>query len=278
MIPQYNHNLTTSVVLWMDNRICDDAQAYQNIGSNFYRQSNPSNGGAYVWASPYKTFVFDDCVSGANIISGVYTTSGQFLTRASGIVIDFLNGRVISSYNWGNTLSGNFARKEINTYFSTKEELNYWLEHIMGADSNMGYADTGIPAFRFAAPCVVVTNSVNHNDAFALGGLRDSKATIRVFAITDNNYLQEGLNSIIADSAQKYIPLCTYADAPLNSLGDLKGGNYNYCTGIYDKYGCGNGAYIENVYSIKINELANRNNNYLLSAMELDLSMIRIPN
>lgn len=276
MIPQFNHNLVTSVTMWLDNRICDDAQAYENVGSPFYRQSHPSNVG-YVWASPYKTFVFDSCVSGANVMSGAYTSSGQFLTRASGLVIDYLNGRVISPHDWGTTLSGNFARKEINTYFSTKQEINYWLEHIYGEDVNLGYTPTGAPPFRFAAPCVILTNARGGNDPFALGGLRDTEATFRIFAITKDNYTQEGLNSLIMDSAQKYIPICTYADTPLNSSGDLKGGSFNYCTGIYDRYGCGNGAYIKKTYSIKINELANKNNNYLLSVMEMDLSIIRVP-
>jgi hypothetical protein len=119
MIPQYNHNLVTSVILWLDNKICNDGQAYVNSSDLFYRQVDPSAPG-YKWSCPYQTLVFDSCVSGANIISGVYNSSGQFLTRASGITIDYINGRVLSPYDWGNNLSGNYAYKEINTYFSTK--------------------------------------------------------------------------------------------------------------------------------------------------------------
>jgi hypothetical protein len=101
---------------------------------------------------------------------------------------------------------------------------------------------------------------------------------MRLFIVTDNNYLQEAVQSVLMDTAQKYIPMCNYGDAPLNSMGDLKNGaDYNYCTGIYNKYGCLNGAYIENVYTIKINELANKNNNYLISAVEIDLSVVRVP-
>ena len=275
MIPQYNHDFVTSFTLWLDNRIQNVGQAYVNVGTPLYPQTDPSTAG-YKWASPYQSWVFDSCVSGATIPSGVYTSSGQFLTRASGIVIDYVHGRVISPYNWGAQLSGNYARKEINVYFATEEQTNFWLEHIFNEDPNIRYANTGGIASRFAAPCVIWTNARTENLPWGLGGSKDAKATIRAFAVTDSNYLQEGLNSLLADSVNKYIPMATYADAPIGTSGDLKGGFYNYCTGVYDRYGCGQGSYVEKVVSYKMNEMANRNTNYNLSIMEFDLSKIRL--
>ncbi len=244
------------------------------MGTALYPQVDQSTVG-YKWASPYQSWVFDSCVSGATVASGAYTSSGQFLTRASGLVIDYVHGRVISPYNWG-PLSGNYARKEINVYFATEEQTNFWLEHVFNEDASIRYANTGGIASRFTAPCVILTNSRTENTPWALGGSKDAKATIRAFAVTDSNYLQEGLNSLLADSVNRYVPIATYADAPIGTSGDLKGSTYNYCTGVFAKYGCANGAYIEKVVSYKVNELANRNTNYNLSIMEFDLSKIRL--
>ena len=93
-LPQYSHNVDTSVALWLDNRLCADAQAYINIPTGttnglLYPQVNSSTQG-YIWAAPFKSWVFDSSVSGATVCSGAYTTSGQFLTNSSGIVIDYI--------------------------------------------------------------------------------------------------------------------------------------------------------------------------------------------
>ncbi len=275
MIPQYNHDLVTSFTLWLDNHIQNAGQAYINVGTPLYPQQDPSTAG-YKWASPYKSWVFDSCVSGANVASGAYTSSGQFLTRASGLVIDYLGGRVISPYNWGAQLSGNYARKEINVYFASEEETNFWLEHMFGEDIDIRYANTGVVPDRFAAPCVILTNSRTENVPWALGGQKEANNTIRAFAVTNSNYQQEGLNSLLADSVNKYVPMATYADAPIGTSGDLKGGSYNYCTGVFDRYGCANGLYIEKVVAYKLSEKTNRNTTYNLSIMEFDVSKVRL--
>ncbi len=275
MIPQYNHDFITSFTLWLTNRIQNVGQAYVNTSSLLYPQVDTSTPGNK-WASPYKQWVYDSCVSGAAIPSGVYTSSGQFLTRASGIVIDYINGRVISPYNWGPTLSGNYARAEMNVYFGTEEQTNFFLEKIFDEDINIRHPNTGIIATRWAAPCMILTNSNTQSKPWALGGQKDTQSTIRAFCIADSNYLQEGINGLLADAVNKYVPLATYADAPIGTSGDLKGTTYNYCTGVFDRYGCANAAYIERVVSYKVNEKANVNTNYNLSIMEFDLSKIRL--
>lgn len=274
-IPQYSHDLDTSVSLWLDNLLCNDGQAYTNITGLLYPQTSPTNIGN-VWSSPYKSWVFDSSVAGATILSGVYTSSGQFLTRSSGLVIDYINGRVISPYKWGSVLSGVYARKDLNVYFSTEEETNFYLENVLGENTNISYPNTGNIVARFNAPCIILTNSSTYNQGFALGGLKQTDNTIRCFIITDNNYVQEGVNSLLADRAQKYIALASYTDAPITTSGDLKGIDYNYITGIRDKYGCGNGLYIEGVFAFKMSSKANKNTSYSLSIVEIDVNKVRM--
>jgi hypothetical protein len=274
-VPQYSHDLDTSVALWLDNKLLNDGQGYINITGLLYPQNSPVNVG-YAWASPFKSWVYDSSVNGAVILSGVYTSSGQFLTRSSGLVIDYINGRVISPYNWGSTLSGIYARKQVNVYFSTEEETNFYLENVFQEDTNIAYPRTGNIVARFNAPCIILTNSSTSNKGFALGGLKQTDTTIRCFIISDNNYMQEGIGSLLTDVSQKYIPLCSYSDAPIGTSGDLKGLDYNYITGIRDKYGCGNAIYIENSYAFKMNSKANKNTSFALSMVELDLNKVRM--
>ena len=124
----------------------------------------------------------------------------------------------------------------------------------------------------------MLTNSQGNNAPFALGGTDSTKSTIRALILTNSNYLQEGIQSLCRDAAHSIIPVGSYADAPLTASGDLKGGSpWSYCSGVRDRYGCGNGAYVDNVYEIKVNEGANQNTMFYLGVLEIDVSRIRNP-
>src|ERR1700758_4643518 len=115
MLPQFNHDMMTSVALWLDNRITNMGQAYVNVTGSMYLQADSSiRGNTYV--SPYRGWVYDSCVAGATIPTGVMNAAGQIFTRASGIVFDWDAGSVISPINLGPSISGAYARKEINVY------------------------------------------------------------------------------------------------------------------------------------------------------------------
>lgn len=270
MIPQYSHNLVTSFILWLDNQICNNAQAYINVTGQLFRVPNDSVNGI-VYASPYKSWIYDSCVVGANVPSGFYDNSGHFLTRESGIVIDFINGRVISKNDIGPTISGIYSRKEINLYFSSDEENEYVLERVYGANKNINYTLTGFNQRDLMAPMIMITNARNNNEPWALGGVNNRKGTLRALTITNSNYLQEGINSFCQDLADKTFPFASYTDAPIGASGDLKTVPWSYCTGIYDRYGCNNGVFIPDVYTLKIGQNSNKNSTFLLSLMEFDI-------
>jgi len=275
MRPQYSHDVVSSFVMWLDNRLLTTGQAYQNITGSLYPQKVTGVVG-WVYPSPYKSWVWDSCTPGATIPSGFYNSSGQFLTRQSGVVIDFINGRVITPQNWG-VLSGVYARKEVNVYFSSSEETTYVLEQIYNTNPNIKYPLTGFQGNALAAPLVMVTNAKGFNDQWALGGMDNSQNIIRCFTISNTNYIQEGVNSILQDSAHSYIPLASYSSTPITASGDLKNSNWSYCSDIYDVYGCKNGLYIENVEAFKINDNANKNSTFFISVMDVDVSKPRFP-
>lgn len=276
MKPQFSHDLISSFVMWLDNKLCATGEAYQNVTGSLYRQTVTGIPGN-VYASPYKSWVWDSCTPNANIPSGFYTTSGQFLTRSSGIVIDYVNGRIITPYNWGATLSGTYARKEINTYFSSTEEADFILEQLYNANHNIKYPLTGIQGSPLVAPMILVTNAKGTNTPWALGGMDYTQNTVRCFIITNSNYIQEGINSLLQDSAHSYIPLAPYSSTPISASGDLKSPPWSYCTGIKDVYGCAQGLYINNVFDFKLSEKLNKNMTFYLSIADFELTKPRTP-
>lgn len=283
MIPQYAHDVVTSVAMWLDNLLVADGQAYVNITGALYLQPIMA-GQPFTYTSPYRSWVYDSCASGAAIPSGFMNGSGQLLTRASGLVIDFTNGRALSPTNWGPMLSGTYARKEMNVYYSSDREVSYVLEQVYGSNPNLGYTLTGLvrpgmPGKTLAAPLTMLTNAHGENEPFALGGMDNSKNTVRAFIISDTNYLQEGVNSIMQDAAHTTIPFVSHGLWPLNASGDLKVGasGWSYCRDVFDAIGCEGGLYIDNVFDYKMSERTNNSTSFFISSCEIDLSKPRFP-
>lgn len=274
MKPLFNHSLITSFALYLDHVLLNTAQAYANVTGSFYPQIDSGVRGN-VWQSPYKSWVWDSCASGATIISGAYTSSGQFLTRDSGIVIDYWNGRIISPYKWG-SLSGSYSRKEYNIYTSTEGEINWWLENVYGADKDITYTITGIPSSRFAAPCIILTNARDYNDQWALGGLQDSRNLIRTYTISPANapFLQEGVDSVMRDIATRSVALVSFGDVPLGNSGDIKNGS-TYCYDTLCAQYSPPQIYIEAVHNVKVNQKTNNSTTFSVTVAEFDVSTIR---
>lgn len=274
MRPQYIHDAASSFVLWLQNRLQGTGQGYVNVTGSLYLQADSSVNG-YEYASPYRQWVYDSSVAGADIPSGFYTSSGQYLTRASGVVLNFVNGRVVSAANWGPSISGSYSRSEVNVYLSSTEEVDFVLEQAYGTNPNVSYALTGLQGRVLAAPLVMVTPSRGNNIPWALGGTKASENALSCFILTPNAYLQDAVVSLCQDAYSTYIPLATYADVPITASGDLKTVPWSYCTGIKDRYGCAAGMYVQNAYTRKISEKTNRNQSFLLAVADLDVIKVR---
>lgn len=277
MKPQFDHNLISAFGLWLDHRITSNGQGYVNYsGFQLFPQTDTSSPFPYIYASPHKQWVYDSSVTGNPlVISGVYNSNGTYFNRASGISIDFINGRVLSNINLGQNISGFYSRKEYNVYNSTPKIVNFYLESLFGLNENVALTETGVLPYNFAAPCVIFTNSHDVNEPFAFGGQDRSVRKINAIIISDNNYAQEAVSSLLTDAARLYIPYAKYGDVPINSYGDLKTGYYSY-NDIISKYGFGD-IYIDEINSIKLPEKFNKNDNFMLQILEFDVSVVRFP-
>jgi hypothetical protein len=275
MKEQFNHKLITSFYLWMDNFILDKGQGYVNKTQRLNRQIDRSNPLAYSWASPHQHWNWDSSVSGANVINAVTTSSGNILTRASGVKFDYINGRVLSNFDWGPVLTGSYSKKEFNLYTAEEDDVEMYLESILDNNKDISVPETGANAYQFVAPCIILTLTNNKNAPFALGGQDTSKSSMRAFVITNNKFNKEAIDSLCRDAARRNIPLVNTGDLPINEYGDLKSGTYSY-TSLASTYNNAD-IHINTVETIKMGEKVNKNKNYSLSLIDFDLEVIRYP-
>lgn len=274
MKSQFNNELLSSFYLWFNNRVLNNGQGYVNYTNQTgFLQPEPSRTGV-CYAFPYKSFVYDSSVSGAFVMSGVSNSAGQFLTRNSGITIDYIHGRVFSPTNIGSSVLGSFSKNEYNVYVGTEEETEFYLDRLFGENPNISLPATGVTYSRFAAPCVILTDSYNINKPFAFGGQDSSEKTIRAFVISDNNYAQEAVISLMVDSARSYFPLISSTLSPINGFGDIKGGSYNYVSMVANSLPT---VLIDGVHMLKMNEKTNRNINFTIAIIEFDTVTVRYP-
>jgi hypothetical protein len=277
----FNHKLFWSFALWFENQLLANGEAFQNKTGIFYPQNDASLPAYSVYASQYKQFVYDSAIVGANIISGVYPIgSSTFIPRGtSGLQIDYQNGRIFfdSGVNHPAGFSGSFAQKEFNTYITKFDSEQFIFEQAKGNNKNLNYPASGIQPRIYKAPCAILTLPNSENVGFAFGGEDKTESTIRAVIISKDLWQQDGILSIFQDTNLLPFPLVASQDVPLNFFGDVKSGYYNY-NEMISRYGLpGTMPWINKVYTAKVSEDGNKNDNYYVSYLEFDINTVRYP-
>jgi len=227
----FDHQLVNSFMQYINYNILSKGTAFSNISTGFY-PSTGLNQQVTIFASPFKSFLYDKGISGANIINGISGSDGNFYTRASGLSIDFNNGRVLFNSNPNLTIcSGTFALNEMNLVYTNANEDRILMDTKYVKNPIQYQSPTGIKENVETFPITYVTYSPGTNKGANLGGLDSTEATFTCYIIADSSYLLDGTMSILRDLNKTLFGLLDPSDMPINVSGDLKDINYNY-TGV----------------------------------------------
>lgn len=282
MTPQFDNNLTISFFLWAENRILDKGQAYINTTSRLYHMEDSSLGTGYVaYAAPYKQWVYDSGVAGANIINSVSGNFGTYNRGDNGMKIDYNNGRVILNASVGKNLimTGTYASKEINFYPYPDSHEQVYSEYTQGKyvrnPKFNGSGFTGAAAGSIMTPATFATKVKGVNNPFALGGMQESKRNFSLLLLGDSPYQTEVFSSLMEDAKDKSFPLLNVVDDPINEWGDTKSG-YNYNNLKVSKGGAGNLVFVDYVEASKISDNYRGPNMAYLALCNVGLSFARL--
>jgi hypothetical protein len=278
MREQFQHSLITSFTLWFDHYLLDKGDAYYNTTGTFHPTTDARIGTGYnIFASAYKQFVNDSSITGATICSGIHTTGG-FQNRASGVIIDYDNGRVLSSgIASGAVATGAFSVKDFNIYFVNETEEDLIIENKYKPTSDFPSADAAITPYDMTVPAIFITSETIQNDPFAFGGEDQTRTTIKCVIMSDDIYKLDGVLSVFADSRNEVFKILPMASHPSNEYGDLKNPPYNY-TGLAEA--SGNGLfYVERVFASKLSDKSKKviPNNLFIGFLDFDVYTHRFP-
>ena len=283
MQTQFSTTTLLSVYPWLDNLILQKGQAFTNYTSNFYYQPDSRLGTGYVaYQAPFKSLVWDSGVSGANIFNGVSGTINgvpfSAIRGQSGIITDFVNGRVIfpvaSGFNSTMVVSGSYAFKDFNIYFAnqTQEQILFTNKYYL----NSRFGLTGRPpAYEFVTPCIFITNANEQNKNWTFGGTYNTVFTISLNVLAENMSQLEGVLSICADQKNGYLPQLGTATWPLNFYNDYKPSGWNYQSAIAEYGTPGNLYFISNVKTSKVSDYAKIDESIFLGIVDITLERVR---
>jgi hypothetical protein len=233
MIPQFDNILMTSMLLWLDNKIVTNGQAYTNYQSVFYPLSNMIYG-YYTYGAPLKQMVIDSSISGANIISGVYV-NGVFTVPGENNLsgINATEGQLYFSQpisNPSKVLSGNYAIKDYNIYLTSKTEENLLFETQYQINPKTYQNPTGLPIGSETYPVIYLKYQGGKNKPLAFGGFDQTVGNVRAVILSDSVFSLDAVTSIMRDTSRELIPLIYPNEMPFNSLGSvsISGNNFNY--------------------------------------------------
>lgn len=284
MLSQFDHLLNLSCYLYSQAVMQNQAQAYFNAQMTFYPTQDVRYTGYYSYSCPWKSLVYDAGASGAAILNMV--SGGDFtnypLTRASGVHIDYLNGRVLVPTSFGPSLAltGYAAVSELNLYLpnSTEEQLLTQSKYFRNP-RYQGMPTSGIDPYAMVTPAVFLNTLNDTSEAFALGGLDNTTTTFSLTCFTETDYQLKGLFSIFRDARFAYMPLLPMTSNPLDGYNDTKGGSggYNYQSLIAQYGSPGQLIYIASVHTSKVSDRMQLNPGLFAGIIDMDLSYVRQP-
>lgn len=280
MITSATNDLYYSTCLYVDHQILQRGSGFTNHSSLLYPQIDPVLPNNTVYASPFKQWVYDYSVSGANVPSGVYINNVFCQKGVSGLKIDYMNGRVIlsgGSQYQNLTVSGNYSVKDFNIYPTTKsnEELIYETKYELRPSYNKTLS--GVSKNALVVPGIFITSINFGNEPFEFGGLAETTANIHCVILADSIDQLNAVGNIIMDQKSSYFPVLS--KTPLNYYGDFKTGNYNYLEYIGNPTSSGL-AYIADAdfYKLSDKNFSDKYPDLKFGMSDLEIKLVRLPN
>lgn len=249
MRAQYSNQLLASFVLWIDNKVTTLGEAHTTVSTRFYPNSMLYNG-YYTYSAPYDQIIADSSISGATIMTGVYVNNTFIGTGQSGLYsIDYQNGRTYFSSELpaGTIISGTYSIKDYNVVMTSSPDERILFETRYSPKPKTTQTLSGLNSDETPYPVIFVRSNSMENIPFEFGGTELSKDYIRVIVMSDTQFSNDAVNSIIRDTKNGYVPILEENEFPFNYMGNLKSG-YNYTGIAANKTAQGSAAFVENIY------------------------------
>lgn len=277
MIIQYENKVLSNLLLYLDHMVLSKGLAFSNHTSYFYPTQSTISDSVYNYSAPFKQLVFDASITGANILTKVKVDGVDTPVGQGGLVgINHNDGTVRFNQQiaGANRISGDYAIKDFNFYFTNKEESTILFEEKIHLRPKTHEVQVGLPQNAITYPCIFVKSMFGENKPFAFGGIDQTEIQVRLIALADSLFLIDAVCSILKDLNLNKFSFIESLN-PFNAYGDYIGAPFNYdnLVNLLNPINCA----IINRVSVSKNINKNFNNvNKEIHAAFIDLEVIEI--
>lgn len=269
----------SSFYLWFENQLIKDSlKAYQeNVPNNFQYVNFFDIPNTHVgYQGDYRQLVADSDIDFPN--TGFFINDSFVPVDASGVFLDYNNGRIVLPASSGQNLSitANSAIKEVNTYLSSDSHEQILLESdfIVEGESRPNFSNQNkkMDENSYFLPACFFSIESSKNDEFCFGGQENTTARIRVMVLSKNNFTMDSILSAFRDSARSCIPLIEFDDFPYGNFFSLKNHPYQYTELSQSAEKTG---FIESAKTSRVSGKPDKR--FIIGFIDFDISTYRFP-
>ena len=213
----------------------------------------------------------DSSITGATLPTGIDGDSHY---------IDYDNGRIVetgSNYTSDSVITGTFAVKDFNIYFTNETEDDLIVEQKFTVNSRVpNNISSGIPPYDQVVPAIFLSTATVENQGLAFGGEEETTVRANAVILAEDTYQLDGVLSIFADSHNEIFHPIPMTGHPINEYGDLKNGSYNYTT-LKNQYNNTNPFIVDRVNTSKLTDKARKSlaNDLYVGFIDFDIKIHR---
>jgi len=292
MIAHFENQVMSSLLLFIDNKVCKKGKAFTNHGSYFYSITDQVEG-SYSHSAPFKQLVVDTSLEavGADIMTGVflgietderyppYGTTAYPPTQTSGpypYTINHYQGQVTFETDHKLAISGDYSVKDFNIYLTSLAEEQLLFETKFTLNPTTTEDTEGLAPESQTYPAIFIKNNGGRNEPFAFGGADDTIINARAIILADSTYELDAVCGILKDTAREHLSLIDNDELPFDARGAYTGQLFNYET--IEKAG---GMEISEVFVSKVmsnrGDFTNLNPDVYSAFIDFELRKVRTP-
>lgn len=220
MIVQHENKILSNLVMFLDHTLLKTGQAFTNHTSYFnftdrftyFLPAQPTVPKyLYNYSAPFKQFVYDDSILGANVLKKLRYRDGNpvngFDIGANGFVgINHNDGIVrfnidVFDYIHGteNPLQGDYAIKDFNFYLTNQSESTLLFEEKIHLRPKINETIKNLPKNNITYPCVFVKSMYGENKSLTFSSFGSTELQVRLIILADSLFLLDAACSIFRD-------------------------------------------------------------------------------
>ena len=246
MIAHFENQVMSSLLLFIDNKICKKGKAFTNHGSYFYNTEDQVEG-SHSLSAPFKQLVVDTSLEavGADVMTGVFFGAQPFerfppyggnidpASQTSGpypYTINHYQGQVTFEEDHKLLISGDYSVKDFNIYLTSLAEEQLLFETKFTLNPTTLEDPTGLAPEAQTYPAIFIKNNGGRNEPFAFGGADDTIINARAIILADSTYELDAVCGILKDTARENLKLIDNDELPFDARGAYTGQLFNYET------------------------------------------------